>query len=113
MADLTERIEALNRDRVAQALPVTGFTMALHAGEIFYGNIGSETRLDFTVIGPAVNLTARLSEMHRSLGQNVILSEAIRKAAPGGPHDLVSLGRYMLRGVSQPQELFTVYTPAA
>jgi len=113
VADLTERIEALNRDRVAQALPVTGFTMALHAGEIFYGNIGSETRLDFTVIGPAVNLTARLSGMHRSLGQNVILSEAIRRAAPGGAYDLVSLGRYMLRGVSQPQELFTVYTPEA
>ena len=113
VANLTGGIEALNRDRVAQGLPVTGFTMALHAGEIFYGNIGSETRLDFTVIGPAVNLTARLSEMHRSLGQSVILSEAIRKAAPGGTHDLVSLGRYMLRGVSQPQELFTVYTPAA
>ncbi len=110
VADLIKQIKALNRDRVAQDLPVTGFTIALHAGEIFYGNIGAETRLDFTVIGPAVNLTARLADMHRTLGQNVILSEPIRNAALGGPHDLVSLGRYMLRGVSQPQELFTLYT---
>lgn len=110
---LNAEITALNLGRTAQGLPVTDHTIALHAGEIFYGNIGAETRLDFTVIGPAVNLTARLSGMHRALGQKVILSEPIRSAVRDGPHDLVSLGRYMLRGVSQPQELFTLYTRKA
>lgn len=112
-AELIDRIEALNRDRAAADLPVTGFTFALHAGEIFYGNIGAENRLDFTVIGPAVNLTARLAGMHHALGQQVILSEPVFRAAQGAGqdsrHDVVSLGRYMLRGVSRPQELFTLY----
>ncbi|TDK46794.1 adenylate/guanylate cyclase domain-containing protein [Antarcticimicrobium luteum] len=109
---LSNQITAANRDRERDGLPVTHCTFALHAGEIYYGNIGAETRLDFTVIGPAVNLTARIADMHRPLGRRVILSEQIRRAARGGSHDLVSLGRYMLRGVSQPQELFTLYTGA-
>ncbi len=65
--------------------------------------------LDFTVIGPAVNLTARLSGMHRSVGHDIIVSESVVRHAGSTGHDLVSLGRYMLRGVSEPQELFTVF----
>ncbi|MDX1743441.1 MAG: adenylate/guanylate cyclase domain-containing protein [Ruegeria sp.] len=90
---LQHRMEALNAQREAAGLPVASFTLALHAGEILYGNIGSETRLDFTVIGPAVNQTARIAGMHRTLGQRI----------------LISVGRYMLRGVQEPKELFTVY----
>ncbi|MFA3920304.1 adenylate/guanylate cyclase domain-containing protein [Ruegeria hyattellae] len=106
---LRRELEALQADRAADGLTTTGFTFALHAGEILYGNIGAENRLDFTVIGPAVNLTARLSGMHRAVGQDVIVSNVIRRAAGRTEHDLVSLGRYMLRGVSEPQELFTIY----
>jgi len=106
---LRQQIARKNDERQAQDLPTTGFTLALHAGEILYGNIGGENRLDFTVIGPAVNLTARLSGMHSSVGQPIIASERIFEASQSGQHDLVSLGRYMLRGVSQPQELFTLH----
>lgn len=106
------RLASRNRDRREAALPATGFTLALHAGDILYGNIGAETRLDFTVIGPAVNLTARLSEMYRALGQSVILSGAVASHADGARHDVVSLGRYMLRGIAEPQELFTLYDGA-
>lgn len=115
---LRHQIARKNEERQARNLPTTGFTLALHAGEILYGNIGAENRLDFTVIGPAVNLTARLSGMHSSVGQSVIVSEQIVKAYQSGPHDLVShdlvsLGRYMLRGVSNPQELFTLHNDKA
>lgn len=110
-ASLRRDLIAHNRGRRNTGLPITGFTMALHAGEILYGNIGAENRLDFTVIGPAVNLTARLSGMHRLVGQQIILSERVQKAATQGRHDLVSLGRHMLRGVSEPCELFTIYEP--
>ena len=58
-----------------------------------------------------MNLTARLSGMHRLVGQQIILSERVQKAATQGRHDLVSLGRHMLRGVSEPCELFTIYEP--
>ena len=108
-SQLRHQIAEKNEERQAQNLPIAGFTLALHAGEILYGNIGAENRLDFTVIGPAVNLTARLSGMHSSVGQPIIVSERIVEASQSGPHDLVSLGRYMLRGVSDPQELFTLF----
>ncbi|MFC3118528.1 hypothetical protein ACFOHS_10965 [Jhaorihella thermophila] len=49
--------------------------------------------------------------MRRPLGQNVILSEKVKRLATPGRHDLVSLGRYMLRGVAEPHELFTIYQP--
>lgn len=109
---LKNEIAHKNAQRYADNLPITGFTLALHAGEVHYGNIGAEERLDFTAIGPAVNLTARLSGMHRAVGQNVILSKRVFRAATPGLHDLVSLGRYMLRGVSEPQELFTIHEAA-
>ncbi|MGR3760852.1 adenylate/guanylate cyclase domain-containing protein [Roseobacteraceae bacterium NS-SX3] len=107
---LSAEIRRCNAERAEQGLPVADFTLALHAGEILYGNIGAENRLDFTVIGPTVNLTARISGMHRSVGQPIIMSEHVQRAAQGSHHDLVSLGRYMLRGVSAPIELFTIHT---
>lgn len=107
--ELQSRIRTLNAEREAAGLPTTGFTLALHAGEILYGNIGAENRLDFTVIGPTVNLTSRISGMHRSVGQSIIVSEFVQRAAQPSPHDLVSLGRYMLRGIGAPIELFTIY----
>ena len=96
---------------MALGLPITDWTLALHAGKILYGNIGAENRLDFTVIGPAVNQTARIADMHRSVGQNMIFSSVVQRAVTAGKHDMVSLGRYMLRGVADPLELFTVYRP--
>ncbi len=106
---LQERITLLNEERSAAGLPVANFTLALHAGEILYGNIGSESRLDFTVIGPAVNQTARIAGMHRSLGQRILISDDVAQAAMPCSQDLISVGRYMLRGVPEPKELFTVY----
>lgn len=108
-AALPDAMAALNAGRAGRGLPVTEATLALHAGELLYGNIGAEDRLDFTVIGSAVNLTARLSGMHRTLGRDLLVSEHVLRHAPDTAHDLVSLGRYMLRGVSEPQELFTIH----
>ena len=106
---LESKIETLSDERQAQKLPKMGYTMALHAGRVLYGNIGSDLRLDFTVIGPEVNLTARLSGMHRPLGQKIVISDAVAQDVQDNSFDLVSLGRYMLRGVEHPQELFTLY----
>ncbi|MBL4766849.1 MAG: adenylate/guanylate cyclase domain-containing protein [Rhodobacteraceae bacterium] len=107
--EIRSQLRKSNIKRNSQGLPFTDFTLALHLGEVFYGNIGSETRLDFTVIGPAVNLTARISGMHKSVGRRIIVSDAVVQASISKDHDLVSLGRYMLRGVSKPLELFTIY----
>ena len=109
---LQERMTALNAQRRAEDLPVSNYTLALHAGEILYGNIGAENRLDFTVIGPTVNQAARIAGMHRSLGQRILISDDVARAARPCDHELISVGRYMLRGVAEPKELFTVYRAA-
>ncbi|GGH36982.1 adenylate/guanylate cyclase [Cribrihabitans marinus] len=108
-ADLQAGMRSRNAERGARGDVTTDVTLALHAGPILYGNIGAENRLDFTVIGPAVNLTVRLAGMHRAVGRNIILSDRVAHAAECPRQDVVSLGRYMLRGVSEPCELFTIY----
>jgi adenylate cyclase len=102
------RVDAVNAMRAERQLPTTGVYIAVHIGEVFYGNIGSTDRLDFTVIGPAVNELTRIAGMSRSLDQDVVLSAPFAEAAGAGRAYLVSLGRYALRGVGRPQELFTL-----
>jgi adenylate cyclase len=101
-------IAALNQRRPAEGLPITDMYLGLHVGEVFYGNIGSEDRLDFTVIGPAVNEVGRIAAMCRSVDQPVLLSSAFAAAAGEARSGFVSVGRYALRGVERPQELFTL-----
>ena len=108
-AAMAERCDGLRESRERQGLPWTDFGLGLHLGEVEFGNIGSRDRLDFTVVGPAVNEVARIEAMSRALDQNVVVSAAFAKAAGcGDAGRLVSLGRYALRGVRQPQELFTL-----
>ena len=101
-------IEALNEVRAAAGLPVTGFTLALHEGDVLYGNIGSRDRLDYTVVGPAVNEIARIQSMSRPLDEPVLVSASFVEACSAERARLVSLGRYALKGVNRPQELFTL-----
>jgi len=107
-AGLRQRIAALNARRAASALPVTDTHVALHIGELLYGNLGSPRRLDFTVLGPAVNEAARIEALCASLEQAIIVSSAFAEAAGDARDMLVSLGRYAMKGVTRPQELFTV-----
>ncbi len=101
-------IAELNQRRGAEDLPVTDMYLGLHVGEVFYGNIGSEDRLDFTVIGPAVNEVSRIAAMCRSVDQPLLISSAFADAVGDERRRLVSVGRYALRGVGRPQELFTL-----
>lgn len=100
-------VAALNMRRAVHGLPVTDMYLGLHVGQVFYGNVGSRERLDFTVIGPAVNEVSRIAAMCRSVDQPVLVSDAF--AGIDGIRDrLVSVGRYALRGVGRAQELFTL-----
>jgi len=102
-------IAAINLRRADEGLPVTAAYLGLHVGEVFYGNIGSRDRLDFTVVGPAVNEVSRIADLCRSTERDTLVSAAFREAL----HDLdranlVSVGRYALRGVSRSQDLYTI-----
>jgi adenylate cyclase len=102
-----DSVVKLNGRRTADGKPVTDMYLGLHVGEVFYGNIGSRERLDFTVVGPAVNEASRIAAMCRSVDQPILMSSAF--AAVGDiKRRLVSVGRYALRGVAQPEELFTL-----
>jgi len=100
-------IAELEKRRTAEAKPTTDMYLGLHVGNVFYGNIGSRERLDFTVLGPAVNEASRIAAMCRSVEQPVLISADFADVA-GVKRRLVSVGRYALRGVSHPQELFTI-----
>jgi adenylate cyclase len=103
------RIGEVNASRRAAGLPVTQAYLGLHVGEVLYGNIGSPERLDFTVVGPAVNEVARIAAMCRSVERDVLLSSAFAAAAHAEDRArLVSVGRYALRGVGRAQDLFTL-----
>jgi adenylate cyclase len=86
--------------------------VALHVGTVIYGNIGAAQRLDFTVIGPAVNLVSRLEAKAKTLNTAIVLSDDFA-GAYGRP--LISLGYHPLRGLAQRRELFAppLVTPAA
>ena len=88
------------------AKPTPGLDIALHIGRVQYGNVGAEARLDFTVIGPAVNEAARIELLCKDLGRNLLASQAFAEAAETSGHCLVSLGRHRLRGVREETELF-------
>jgi adenylate cyclase len=102
-------VAELNPRRAITGRPVTEVYLGLHVGEVFYGNIGSLERLDFTVVGPAVNEVSRIAAMCRSVERDILLSEALVAAAhPVDRRRLVSVGRYALRGIAKAQELYTL-----
>ena len=106
---MRERVKELNEKRRAEERPITSVYVGLHIGEVFYGNIGSVDRLDFTVVGPAVNETSRIASMCRSVDRPVLISSTFADCLPDTERArLVSVGRFALRGVGQAKELFTL-----
>jgi len=102
-------MRALNTRRSAENRPVTTAHVGLHVGEVFYGNIGSDDRLDFTVVGPAVNEVSRIASMCRSVDRELLMSSAFRAGLDAaGRNYLVSTGRYALRGIGRAQDLYTL-----
>jgi adenylate cyclase len=102
-------VSELNARRVIAGQPVTDVYLGLHVGEVFYGNIGSLERLDFTVVGPAVNEVSRIAAMCRSIERDVLVSAEFAVAANSADRRrLVSVGRFALRGVTRAQEHYTL-----
>lgn len=108
--DARSSIAAGNTKRMEKGLAGINYGIALNLGEVVYGNIGAPERLDFTVIGPAVNQTARIEALTKTLARNVLVSHTVAEVAG---ETLGPLGFQALRGVREPQEVFAVpVTPA-
>jgi adenylate cyclase len=108
VVEATRVIEERNVARAAAGLPVVAVDLALHLGEVLYGNVGAADRLDFTVIGPAVNEVARIEALCEPLGRAVLVSAELAAAAADDDHRLESLGRHVLRGVREAKEIFAL-----
>lgn len=99
------RNDAENDRRRSSGLPPVTHGLALHVGEVAYGNVGASRRLDFTVIGPAVNQASRLLHLAKRLNREVLISSALAKEVD---EPLVALGRYRLRDIKQVQRVYTL-----
>ncbi|MCZ6861772.1 MAG: DUF427 domain-containing protein [Alphaproteobacteria bacterium] len=100
-----ERINFVNQEREAQKKPPLAFGTGLHCGSITYGNVGTTKRLDFTVIGSAVNEASRIEGLCKTLGETVLTSSEF---AQNVPDELRSLGQHSLRGVRDEEEIFAL-----
>lgn len=98
-------ISAGNAVRKEKGLAEIGYGIALNMGEVVYGNIGAPDRLDFTVIGPSVNQTARIEALCKTLSRKLLVSSSVAEATS---ETLESVGFQVLRGVREPQEIFSV-----
>lgn len=95
----------LDEQRLRQGLPALPFGAALHLGEMLWGNIGAADRLDFTAIGPAVNLVSRLEGLCKPLRKTVLVSGAL---AVETETRLIALGKHALRGIAEPCDVFAL-----
>jgi adenylate cyclase len=105
-------LDALNAARRAAGKPVATVDLALHSGEVLYGNVGAIDRLDFTVIGPAVNEVARIEALCQPLDRSVLVSAEFA-ASMRERSRLEPLGHHALRGVREPREIFGLLPAAA
>ena len=100
-------LDRLSADRARIGKPVAVVDLALHLGEVLYGNVGAVDRLDFTVIGPAVNEVARIEKLCEPLGRRVLVSAELAAATRDSAR-LEPLGAHLLRGVREPKEIFAL-----
>ena len=106
--ELRRDFEDFNQFRRIADEPTLEFGLALHVGEVFYGNIGTNDRLDFTVVGPAVNLASRIQDLCRPLACDILVSGVFYDAVGRSYVDLGSAGTHRLHGLRTPQELFSI-----
>lgn len=107
-SEILNRTTELDRERNAAGKPVMDLDIALHLGDVYWGNVGSAERLDFTVVGSAVNEASRIEALCTQYERNLLVSETFAEAAKRSSHRLVSIGRFALRGVRSAQSIYTL-----
>ena len=104
-AEAMDGLDRLDATRQKAGKPIAAVDLALHLGEVLYGNVGAVDRLDFTVIGPAVNEVARIETLCEPLGRKVLISAELASVV-GDRRPLEPLGYHTLRGVREPREIY-------
>src|SRR3954451_20906582 len=104
VTEARQAMTALNEKNGKTRAPLN-YGIGVHVGDVMYGNIGSRSRLDFTVIGPAVNMASRLETFTKQLGRTVLLSRAFADSVESD-FALERVGEYPVRGFNHPIEIF-------
>lgn len=105
VTEARQAMAALNERNSATSRAPLNYGIGVHVGDVMYGNIGSASRLDFTVIGPAVNMASRLEALTKQLGRTVLLSRDFAELVQR-KFELEHVGKHEVRGFSEPIELF-------
>lgn len=100
-------LEALNATNIERGHEPLGYGIGVHVGDVMYGNIGSKSRLDFTVIGPAVNIASRLESLTKTIKRPVLMSETFVEMA-GPIRSFENIGAQTLRGLDTPINVFAL-----
>jgi adenylate cyclase len=108
VAEARQAMVALNEKNSQTGRAPLNYGTGVHVGDVMYGNIGSRTRLDFTVIGPAVNMASRLETLTKQLGRTVLLSRAFADFVESD-FDFERVGEYPVHGFDDPIELFAYH----
>jgi adenylate cyclase len=101
--DAQRRLNGTNAERAKRGMPQLAYGLALHVGDMMFGNIGTPNRLSFSVIGPSVNQVARLEALTKELRQPIVASRAFTESCPG---NWQSLGKHKVQGIAEPIEVF-------
>jgi adenylate cyclase len=101
--DAQQTLAALNHRRRRHSQPEIIFGVGLNVGEVIYGNVGAPDRLDFTVMGPAVNRTARLESLTKIIGENILVSKDFSDQVDCPMH---YFGEHKMKGIAKPQMVF-------
>jgi len=108
VTEARQAMVALNERNGETGRAPLNYGIGVHVGDVMYGNIGSRSRLDFTVIGPAVNMASRLETLTKQLGRTVLLSRAFADLV-ASEFDLERVGEHPVRGFNDPIELFAYH----
>jgi len=101
-------LEELNRELAAESLPLIGMGVGVHTGEVVAGNMGSENRLNYTVIGDTVNVASRLESETKPVGHSPLFSQASLEAAALEQSDVTFIGPLQVKGRKQPIPVYTL-----
>jgi len=101
--DAQQTLAALNHQRRRHLQPEIIFGVGLNVGEVIYGNVGAPDRLDFTVMGPAVNRTARLESLTKIIGESILVSKDFSDQVDCPMH---YFGEHKMKGIAKPQMVF-------
>lgn len=105
VAEARQAMAALNERNKGTGRAPLNYGIGVHVGDVMYGNIGSTSRLDFTVIGPAVNMASRLEALTKTIGKKLLLSRAFAELVEK-EFALEHVGQHAVRGFSEPIDLF-------